>query len=149
MALHTASEIISFEKRLEEESAQFYHDLAQRYGKDEEMWLALAKENKRTIEEIERAYLGVITDALEGCFGFNMDADQYMPDTQLAEEANYRDAVAKAVEIEERMVKFYSDGAEQGKSLLADVPRRFAMVAKKRANDRLPKLRSLIEKRGE
>ena len=49
--------------------------------------------------------------------------------------------------MEEKIAQFYADAAEQSKSLMADVPRTFKMVAKKR-NDRIPKLRSLIEKRG-
>ena len=51
----------------------------------------------------------------------------------------------QAVKMEEKITEFYSDAAEQSKYLLADVPRVFTMVAKKRGN-RIPKLRSLLHK---
>jgi hypothetical protein len=47
------------------------------------------------------------------------------------------------MEIEEKIIKFYSDAAEQSKSLMADVPRAFRMVAKKRGR-RQSTLQSLI-----
>lgn len=144
MKLHTASEVISFTKKLENESAKFYQDLSQRYAKDEDVFLSFAKENGKNVVQIERAYYGVITDAIEGCFAFDIESDEYTFVTELAENASYSDALGKAIEMEEKIVKFYSDAAEQSKSLMADVPRNFLMVAKKRSN-RGPKLRSLME----
>jgi len=55
----------------------------------------------------------------------------------------YSDAIKKAIEIEEKILKFYIDAAEQSKSLMADVPRSFKLVAKKRER-RLFTLKSLI-----
>ena len=49
--------------------------------------------------------------------------------------------------MEEKMIKFYSDAAEQSESYMADVPRTFRIIAKKR-NDRGPKLRSLLDNEG-
>ena len=40
------------------------------------------------------------------------------------------------MEIEEKSIEFYSAAAEQSKSLMADVPRAFAIIAKKRDNRR-------------
>ena len=51
----------------------------------------------------------------------------------------------QAVKMEEKTVEFYSDAVEQSKSLLADIPRVFTMVAKKRGN-RISKLGSLLRK---
>ena len=144
MKLHTASETISFAKKLENESAKFYQDLSQRYARDEDVFLSFAKENGKNAVQIERAYYGVITDAIEGCYAFDIESDKYTFETTLAENASYSDALGKAIEIEEKIVKFYSDAAEQSKSLMADVPRNFVMVAKKRSN-RGPKLKSLME----
>ena len=93
---------------------------------------------------IERAYYGVISDAIEGCFAFNINPDEYTFETASVDMAGYSDAVSKAVEIEEKIVRFYSDAAEQSNSLMADIPRAFKMVIKKR-DSRRPKLRSLIE----
>ena len=48
----------------------------------------------------------------------------------------------KALDIEERIGKFYSDAAEKSKGLLADVPRAFERIARKR-QERKEKLQSL------
>ncbi len=142
MKLHTASEVISLAKSLENESVKFYQDLSQKYAKDKEVFLSFAKENGKNVVQIERAYYGVITDAIEGCYAFNIESDEYTFETVLTENASYSDALDRAVEMEEKIVKFYSDAAEQSESLMADVPRAFMMVAKKRGN-RVAKLRSL------
>ena len=145
MKLNTAAEVISFAKKLEEDSAKFYEDLSRRYAKDEDVWLSFAKENKKNIVQVERAYYGVISDAIEGCFAFNLNPDDYAFKTELAEGASYAEALEKAMEIEEKVINFYSAAAEQSKSYMADVPRAFMMVAKKRDNRRA-KLRSLLGK---
>jgi len=142
MKLQTASATISFALKLEDESAKLYEDLSKRYTKDEDVWLSFAKENRKNAVQIERAYYGVITDAIEGCFAFDIEPEVYAVENTLAENASYYDALGKAVEIEEKIGKFYSDAAEQSKSLMADVPRVFMMIAKKR-NVRVAKLRSL------
>ena len=51
----------------------------------------------------------------------------------------------RAIEIEERVREFYVDAAEQSKSLMADVPRTFALIARKR-DERLSVLKSLLGK---
>ena len=147
MILHTTSEVINFSKKLENESAKFYESLSQRYTEDKDVFLSFATENKKNIVQTERAYYGVITDAIEGCFAFNVETDEYTFETDVAENPTYSDALRQALDMEEKIARFYADAAEQSKSLMADVPRTFKMVAKKR-NDRIPKLRSLIEKRG-
>lgn len=145
MEINTASAAISFAKKLEEECAQFYEGLSQKYPKGKDVFLSFVKENRKNAIQIERTYYGVITDALEGCFAFNINPDEYTLKTELAGEASYSEALDKAVGIEERMIKFYSDAAEQSKSLLADVPRMFTMIVKKRSS-RIPKLGALVGK---
>jgi rubrerythrin len=142
VGLHTASETISFVKELEEKSAEFYEDLAQRYSKSEDVLLSYAKENKKYFKQIQRAYYSVITDAIEGGYAFDLEADDYRLDTKLPKDASYSDALDKAVGIEEKMIKFYTTAAEQSMSLMADVPRNFKIVARKRG-DRISKLKSL------
>ncbi|GAI44895.1 unnamed protein product, partial [marine sediment metagenome] len=134
-------------KKLESQSAEFYEYLSRRYAKDEDVLLSFAKENRRNVVQIERAYYGIITDAIEGCFAFKVNPDEYALKTELAEKASYSEALDKAVEMEEKIIKFYLDAAEQSKSLMADVPRAFRMVAEKRNNRKL-KLRSLPGKEG-
>ena len=147
MELNTASEVISFAKRLEESSAKLYEDLAERYTKDSETLLSFSRENNKNVIQIERVYYGVITDALEGGFAFKINPDEYMLETRLDEKAKYSDALNQAVEMEEKIIRFYSDAAEQSQSLLADVPRAFKMVARKR-DDRKLKLVLLLHKEG-
>ena len=142
MMLHTCSEVISLGRQLENESASFYENLSQKYAEGEDVSLSFAKENKKNIVQIERSYYGVISDAIEGCFAFDIEPEAYEVDTTLAESASYYDALDKAIEVEGRIGKFYSDAAEQSKSLMADVPRVFMMIAKKR-NARVAKLKSL------
>jgi rubrerythrin len=145
MLIHTASEGITLAKKLENDSAGFYEELAQRYTKDAETFLSFAKDNKKNMVQIERAYYGVITDAIEGGYAFNIDPDKYIFKTTIPDGAKYADVLTQAAEIEEKIIRFYSDAAEQSKSLMADVPRTFTMVAKKR-EARGPKLKALIEK---
>jgi len=78
MELNTASETVSFARALETESAKFYENLAQKYAQGKEIFLSFAKENNKNIVQTERAYFGVISDALEGCFSFKgIDTDNY------------------------------------------------------------------------
>ena len=145
MKLQTASAVISFAKSLEDESAKFYEGLAQRYADDKDVFVSFAEENRKNVVQIERTYYGVISDAIEGCFAFKINPDEYTLKTELAEEASYSDTLDKAIELEEKIVKFYLDAAEQSKSYMADVPRAFMMVAKKR-DSRRQKLSSLLGK---
>lgn len=142
MKLQTASAIISFAKNLEDESAKFYQDLAQRYAEGRDIFLSFAKENGKNVVQIERAYYEVITDAIEGCFAFEIDSGEYEIETSLEDKASYADVLAKAIEIEEKMMRFYEDAAEQSKSLMADVPRAFVRIATKRG-ERIARLKAL------
>ncbi len=89
------------------------------------------------------AYQSVITDAIEGCYAFALESDDYTFDTDLPDDASLSDAVNKALQIEEKIIGCYTTGAEQSGSLLADVPRNFKIVVKKR-NNRLEKLKSYL-----
>jgi len=140
MRLNTASQVINLARKLEEDGTQFYETLAQRYGANRETWLSFAKKNKKNIVQVEMAYYGVITDAIEGCFAFDIDPDEHTTESRLVEGATYANALRLAIEMEERTLRFYSVAAEQSKSLLADVPRVFSVSAKKRS-ERLQRLR--------
>lgn len=141
MALHTAAEGVTFAKKLEEDSAGYYEELVKKYGKDSDTLLAYAKENRKNIATIDRTYYGVITDALEGGYAFNLEPEPYVLDVAL-KDGDYKDAIAQAVKIEETIVAFYDIAAEQSGALMADVPRAFMLIAKKRAA-RIEKLKSL------
>ena len=77
MELNTASSVISLAREMEETSARFYESLAGQYPASEEMFTGYAKENRKFIKQFETAYYGVITDAIEGCYAFNIDPDKY------------------------------------------------------------------------
>ena len=141
MILHTASEGVSFAKKLESDAAGFYEELARRHAPGAETFLNFAKENRKNITQVERAYYGVITDALEGCFAFNIETDNYTLPTALADGASGAEGNKQAIEIEKTTVAFYTE--EQSKSLMADVPRAFMLVARKREK-RLAQLEALL-----
>ncbi|MGA2468443.1 MAG: hypothetical protein ABSH06_29380 [Thermodesulfobacteriota bacterium] len=86
----------------------------------------------------------MITDAIEGCFAFDLNPDDYKVKATPSKSATYSNVLKEAVAMEEKIVKFYQIAAEQSKHLMADVPRNFTLVAKKR-NERIPKLKALLD----
>jgi hypothetical protein len=142
MIIHTASEGITLARKLENDSAEFYEDMAKKFTKDAETLRSFAQENKKYISQIDRAYYGVITDAIEGGYAFNLDTDKYILKTEIAGKAGYADALKQALTIEDKITAFYTEAAQQSGALMADVPRTFLLVAKKRAA-RIVKLKQL------
>ena len=142
MKLCTASETLSFIRELEEKAAQFYEGLAERYPENADDFRAFAKECIKFNKQIQMAYQSVITDAIEGCYAFDLEPEDYVFDIDLPDDASLKDAAKKALDIEDKIVECYTVGAKQSESLLADVPRNFKIVVKKR-NKRLEKLKSL------
>lgn len=133
MELNTASSVISLAREIEETSARFYEELASQYPASEETFKGYAKENQKFIKQFEIAYYGVITDALEGCYAFKLDPDKYGLNLDIEAGAAESKAVEQAIALEDTIYRFYTDAAEQSKSLMADVPRAFSLIAKKRA----------------
>ncbi len=144
MNLHTASEVISLARKLETDSARFYEHLAEENAEVTDVLRSFVKENAKNVIQVETAYYSVISDAIEGGFAFDMDPEIYASDIAVSHKLN-KD-LGKAVELEEKIMKFYSDAATQSKSLLADVPRNFTLIARKRA-DRIVQLKTLIEEK--
>lgn len=144
MQLTTASEIIRFAVELEDKAAKFYEGLATRHPEAKEVFSSFVKENKKNKILVQRAYNEVVTDALETGFSFEgFEVDEYMIDVDLAQDADLSRAVKKALETEEEIQKFYATAAEMSKALLADIPRAFERIAKKRTG-RKEKLKSLF-----
>lgn len=143
MQLNTSASVISFAKQLETDSAAFYEKMAERHPKPKEIFLTFSKENNNYATMIQRAYYGVITDAIEGCFAFSVETDKYTLKREPANEASFADALNQAIDMEQKLISFYTDAAEQSEALMADVPRTFLIVAKKRKN-REDKLRTLL-----
>jgi hypothetical protein len=132
MIIHTMSEGITLARKLETDSAAFYEALAKKFAADAETYLAFAKENKKNIAQIDRAYYGVITDALEGGYALNLEADKYAIKTSLAAGAKAAEVVKQAVAMEDTIIGYYTVAAEQSRALMADVPQTFLLIAKKR-----------------
>ncbi|MBW1735489.1 MAG: hypothetical protein JRF51_06565 [Deltaproteobacteria bacterium] len=145
MNLRTASETLSFIRELEEKAAGFYENLAETYPENREGFLSFAKENRKYNKQIQMAYQSVITDAIEGCYAFDLESEDYTFDTDLPQGAGLADAASKALTVEEKIMDCYTIGTEQSGSLLADVPRNFKIVLKKRAK-RLEKLKELANR---
>ena len=144
MPLNTSASVISFAKRLEADSAGFYEKMAEKYPKAKELFLTFSKENNNYTTMIQRAYYGVITDAIEGCFAFSVETEKYTFEREPGKELGYTDALSQAIDMEQKLVSFYTDAAEQSKAFMADVPRTFLIVARKRKN-REDKLRALLK----
>ena len=144
MLLHTTSEIISLAKKLENESAEFYEQISGQYEKDGAAFLSFSKENKKNVKQVERVYYGIISDALEGTFAFDLEKDKYSLDTDPDKNKGYPGILGKALSIEKLITGFYSDAAGQSQSLMADISRVFKLLARKRA-ERIEKLESLLK----
>lgn len=145
MEISTCSGAISLAREMESDSAKVYQELAQKFEKDKDLFLTFAKENGKYYSQIERAYYGVITDAIEGCFAFHLNPEDYQFKKTFSKDIGLKDAIAETIKMEEIMLKFCQTAAEQSKHLMADVPRAFSLVAKKR-NERISRLKELLEK---
>ncbi|MFC1847477.1 hypothetical protein ACFLW5_01505 [Chloroflexota bacterium] len=144
MLLHTTSEVISLAKKLENESAELYEQISGQYEKDGAAFLSFSKENERNVKQVERVYYGTISDAIECNFAFNLEKDKYSLDTGLDKNKGYPQMLEKVLSIEKLITGFYLDAAEQSRSLMADIPRVFKLLAQKRA-ERIEKLESLLK----
>jgi rubrerythrin len=136
----TASAIITFSEKLEDETTNFYRSLIEKFGKNEEIYQGFIKDNKRNKTLLIRTYRETISDALEACFSFEgLKITDYRIDSKLGNNISYSDSLKKAIDLEEVASKFYSDVAEKSSSLLATIPR----VVKKIADRRKKRIQSI------
>lgn len=141
----TASAVISLVERLEDNTADFYSDLASRFDEHEDRFRAYAKESAKIKTSIVRTYRETITDAIEACFSFEgMVLGDYAVDTDLAEGASLEDALRVALSLEATTISYYTEVEERSQALLATIPRAFNRGAKKRTK-RKAELESLLE----
>ena len=134
--IKTCSGAISLARELERDAAKFYKNLTGRTSGHKDLFLSFAEENEKYVKQIERTYYGVISDALEGCFSFSLDPEEYSFETELPGNATSAEAIQRAIKMEEKIIAFYNIAAEQSKSLMADLQRVFMMVVKKRSKRR-------------
>ncbi len=143
MKLNTMAAVMSFVSKIENDSASFYRNYAGKYPELESIFLSWNKENGKFEKNIKRTYFGVITDTLESNYAFQgLDTDDYNFETQLPENVDSSEAEKKAREIEETIKNFYLKAAQLSDGHMADIPRLFRKIAKKR-EERCQSLESL------
>ena len=142
MKLNTASAAIRFAKQLEDDSRQLYERASDLFPDWQNALAPFIRENKRNVGSIDRAYIGVVSDALDTQFAFEgIDTDDYGLATDLPDAPGEVAAVLAANE--ETIIAFYRAAAGSSRDLLADVPRAFDRIASKRAR-RAESLRALV-----
>jgi rubrerythrin len=140
----TASAVIAFAEKLEEDSSSLYEKLAEISPENRDLFLSFVKEGKKNKVLIIRTYQETITDALEACFCFKgLDMKAYQSEVIFKEEAACAKTLMTALKLEEYAVKFYSEIADASSKLLATIPQVFRKVADNRNTRRL-KLQGLL-----
>lgn len=133
MRLSTMAAVMSFVTKIETQAASFYEAKAGKYPELEETLLKWAKENRKFEKQVKQTYFGVITDTLESNFSFEgLDAGDYPMDTDLPDGADATALKAKVRSLEETIKRFYEEAARLSEGLMADIPRLFKRIVKKR-----------------
>jgi len=65
---------------------------------------------KRTLQISTAPITAFITDAIEGCFCFNIEEKDYDRDTKLSTDEVFADGLKKAIAIETKIADYYSKG---------------------------------------
>jgi rubrerythrin len=139
----TASVIISFAEKLEDHSAAFYKDLAEKFPQEAEVFLSLAKGCEKTKTLVIQTYRETVSDALETGFSFEgLDLTDYEAEVTNLDDVDYREALKRAIELEGKAADFYQDVAKRSRSLLATISVAFKSASKRRIKHK-QKLESL------
>jgi rubrerythrin len=132
----TASAVVSFAEKLEDQTSGFYQELAKKFADDKETFDSFAKESEKGKVLVVRTYRETITDAIEACYSFEgLNLDDYY--VKLFASGNRADSLKTAIQLEDKAIKFYTDVAERSKSLLATIPMVFERIAKSRKSRKL------------
>ena len=143
MELNTASAAVRFAKQLEDDSRDLYERVSDRYAEWQPDLATFIRENKRNVGSIDRAYIGVVSDALDTQFAFEgIDTDDYELATDLP--GSPVEVVAVLAANEETIIAFYRAASDSSRDLLADVPRAFDRITSKRLR-RAESLRALAD----
>ena len=139
----TASAIISFAQTLEDQSAKFYEELAALIPAHKDKLLGYGRESRKNKTLVLRTYQETITDALEACFSFEgVNLQHYAVGELSTTGCSPAQALANAVALEDKAIRFYSGVAAHCESLLGTIPRAFRRVAEARAK-RLAELQGM------
>jgi hypothetical protein len=130
MKLNTMAAVMNFISRIESASSALYLTCAERYPLLEGTFLSLATENQKFEKMVQQKYFGVITDAIEAGFSFELlDTDDYNLELVLPEHATPLEGLSRALELEHTIIDFYLKAAEVSTGLMADLPRAFRKIA--------------------
>ena len=143
MILDTASAVVSFAEKMENDTAEYYESLTQRFKEDRSLISSFVKENKANIVKLNKACKGVITDTNKSDAVFSIEEGEYAIETLLPNDIEYSDALHKALAFERTIIKFYNDASEQAKGIKADIPKQFIKAARVRGN-RIYEMETLV-----
>jgi rubrerythrin len=133
MRLTTASEVIRFATEVEKRNEDVYHLLGERYPDKRDAFARFAKQSKKNGIQVQRAYNEVVTDAIETAYSFdNLDVEEELGAMDIPEGMPLDEAIQQVVAVEQEVSAFYHSSAEMSKGLLADVPRMFERIVRKR-----------------
>jgi len=141
LELTTFTMVLRFTLQLEDQTAQFYRDLAARnnLAQAKELFTKLAENSERRERDLERtARESVDHSLLEPVSG--IFEETFAADSTLPENAGLKDAISAAIALEERMAKFYSEAGEKIQ-FISNVSRLY----RRYAQDRTKALASLKE----
>ena len=106
--------------------------MSERYPEWQSSLAPFIRENTRNVGSIDRAYIGVVSDALDTQFAFErIDSDDYVLVTDLPDSPG--EVIAVLAANEETIITFYRAAVESSRDLLADVPRAFDRITSKRS----------------
>jgi hypothetical protein len=125
--------VMTFVSKIENDSSSLYQDCAEKLPGLRDHFLSWVKENESFEKRVKRTYFGVITDTLESNFAFEgLDTDDYPLQLTLPGDADVPQIKNRAIETEKTIMSFYLEAAQLSESLMADIPRLFKKIAKKR-----------------
>jgi hypothetical protein len=133
----TTSAVINFAEQLEDRSSAFYEGLGARYPECRDAFLAFARSGHKIKRAILQTYRETVSDALETGYSFQgLDLGPYQAETELAADAGIKEALDKALALEQTAETFYREVAHRSRSLLATITMAFTSAAKRRGRRR-------------
>jgi len=142
--VQTAAQVVRVAQEVEEKSYRFYERLSTEYPEKKEVFLSLAKENRRNKLWIQRSYNEAVSDVFEtGFCSGGLTVDAKLIRNTVAEVHSWQVAVEKALKMEEEIQTFYQNTANRLQSFLAGVSRTLGIIARRREK-RLERIRALL-----
>ena len=138
----TASQVIGFASRLEERSSELYLSLANELPDHADVLQSYSNACKKHAKQIERTYRGVISDALETGFAFDINEDDFPIQESMPNDKGEASTYQQVQDMEEFPMRFNREAARQSEALLADITKLFLLIAERRYN-RLSELSGL------